>query len=174
MTSEPKAPMGVEEAKGAIGALVHKYGDNSDYEAWQDLLAALAQPKEGQGGHTAVADGHGLAPDVAARFSDEVVERMARAYDNASSGSAYWDTFDASPGSQTWAKWRDERLAAMRAALATLETKEKAGLGIPSGPENRCTHVLRAQGLPYPRTCQVCRLGPCPFKDKYAPIAETK
>ncbi len=40
-------------------------------------------------------------------------------------------------------------------------------LGIPSGPENRCTHVLRAQGLPYPRTCQVCRLGPCPFKDKY-------
>lgn len=47
MTSEPKAPMGVEEAKGAIGALVHKYGDNSDYEAWQDLLAALAQPKEG-------------------------------------------------------------------------------------------------------------------------------
>jgi hypothetical protein len=32
----------------------------------------------------------------------------------------------------------------------------------PSGPVN-CTHVLRRTGKPYPRTCERCRLGPCPF-----------
>lgn len=26
---------------------------------------------------------------------------------------------------------------------------------------SRCQQRLRAQGLPYPRTCQVCGLGPC-------------
>lgn len=32
----------------------------------------------------------------------------------------------------------------------------------PLGPVN-CTHVLRRDGKPYPRTCERCHLGPCPF-----------
>ena len=32
----------------------------------------------------------------------------------------------------------------------------------PPGPVN-CTHVLRREGKAYPRTCERCRLGPCPF-----------
>ena len=28
-----------------------------------------------------------------------------------------------------------------------------------------CTYVMAAEGRPYPRTCQRCRLGPCPFTD---------
>lgn len=35
----------------------------------------------------------------------------------------------------------------------------------PPGPVN-CTHVLRREGRSYPRTCERCGLGPCPFYDK--------
>jgi hypothetical protein len=35
----------------------------------------------------------------------------------------------------------------------------------PQEPVN-CTHVLRAEGKAYPRTCQRCGLGPCPFYEK--------
>jgi hypothetical protein len=38
----------LEEAKDAIGALVRKYGDGWDNKVWATLLAALAQPKEGE------------------------------------------------------------------------------------------------------------------------------
>lgn len=37
-----------------------------------------------------------------------------------------------------------------------------ASNGRPKAPAN-CTRVLRSQGLAYPRTCQRCGLGPCPF-----------
>lgn len=33
---------------------------------------------------------------------------------------------------------------------------------------NRCQANLRDAGLPYPRTCEVCRLGPCRFEPKAA------
>jgi hypothetical protein len=33
------------------------------------------------------------------------------------------------------------------------------------GPVN-CQHVLRREGKPYPRTCERCRLGPCPFYNR--------
>lgn len=54
-----------------------------------------------------------------------------------------------------------EVLASITEALASLpgETPEKPA---PVGPVN-CTHVLRRQGKAYPRTCQRCGLGPCPF-----------
>lgn len=32
-------------------------------------------------------------------------------------------------------------------------------------PASRCMLVLRKQGLPYPRTCEVCGLGPCKEED---------
>lgn len=28
-----------------------------------------------------------------------------------------------------------------------------------------CTYIIAAQGKAYPRTCQRCGLGPCPFSD---------
>jgi hypothetical protein len=90
--TEPKAPMGVEEAINYAVSLIANVAElvpsapEEQEKAARHIatlkahLAALAQPKEEGVVHTAVADGHGLAPDVAARFSDEVVERMARAH----------------------------------------------------------------------------------------------
>jgi len=33
---------------------------------------------------------------------------------------------------------------------------------------NECTRIMRLKGLPYPRTCPVCKLGPCQRNEEVA------
>jgi truncated hemoglobin YjbI len=129
--TEPKAPMGVEEAINYAVSLIANVAElvpsapEEQEKAARHIatlkahLAALAQPKEEGVVHTAVADGHGLAPDVAARFSDEVVERMARAH-----YIAYAPSDDARQARENfWDNVLDHKrpwVEIMRAALADL------------------------------------------------------
>lgn len=50
------------------------------------------------------------------------------------------------------------RVSAPMAAQDKADADNKSGLG----PFN-CNHIIRAQGKAYPRACNRCKLGPCPF-----------
>ena len=86
---------------------------------------------------------------------------------------------DASPPAQDL----NERAGPQRPAAKLMQFKTKLGLvDIPNdevlaaadairGPvtrdrPDRCTYTLREQGKPYPRTCEVCALGPCQYGHK--------
>lgn len=56
---------------------------------------------------------------------------------------------------------RDMRLSIRPAAAQVAQP-------LKSESANRCQANLRDAGLPYPRTCEVCRLGPCRFEPKAA------
>lgn len=75
------------------------------------------------------------------------------------------DEVDMTRGSPLAAK--QVTVGEFRAALAaskprTVEAEIATAQTRPSAPAN-CTHVLRKQGVGYPRTCNRCGLGPCPF-----------
>lgn len=62
-----------------------------------------------------------------------------------------------------------EEKAAMQARLDRWEPKIMFPPSVSSGDGARCNKVLSAMGRPYPRTCFVCRLGPC--RDEIVPHA---
>lgn len=54
-----------------------------------------------------------------------------------------------------------EQKAAMQARLDRWEPRAVTTTMLPVGEHKRCNKILAALGHAYPRTCLVCRLGPC-------------
>lgn len=57
--------------------------------------------------------------------------------------------------------------AAMQARLDRWEPRAVTTPMLPVGEHKRCNKILAALGQAYPRTCFVCRLGPC--RDEITP-----